>query len=86
MGYTLELNIEKLVLDGFSHGDRYRISNSLQIELNRILSEKGIPGSLINSSEISSLGLNNIVIQPHQRAEVIGIRIAQSIYTGINNG
>ena len=43
----IELHIEELVLHGFAPADRYRIGDTVQRELTRLLAEQGMPASLI---------------------------------------
>ena len=43
----IDLHIDKLVLYGFSPGDRYRIGDSVETELVRLLTEQGIPPTLL---------------------------------------
>ena len=86
MSYTLEFNIERLVLEGFSPHDRNRISNSLQLELTRIFREKGIPDSLKGNSEIARMNLGKVKVPSHNKPELIGNKVAQTIYSSFKNG
>jgi len=40
----IHLHIEELVLHGFAPGDRHQISEAMQQELTRLISEKNISG------------------------------------------
>ena len=80
MKENIEINIEELKLQGFSHIDRYRIGEALQSELTRLFTEHEIPTSLTRRSEIAKLDGGKFNISLNSRAEVIGTQIANSIY------
>lgn len=82
MGQNIEIYIEKLVLHGFSHTDRYRIGNALELELTRLISEQGIPSTLSKECEYTQVDGGTISTSPISKAEVIGNQVAQSVYAG----
>ena len=41
-----ELNIEELVMHGFTPGDRHRIGEAVEQELTQLLADRGVPQSL----------------------------------------
>ena len=52
---NIELNIEELVLHGFSPGDRYGIGEAVERELTRLLADRGVPESLAQGGEVASV-------------------------------
>ncbi len=79
----LELHIEELVLEGFSPGDRFRIGEALQMELTRLLEERGVPGSFASGGEIDKINGGSFEVAPGSRAEKIGAKVARAVYGGL---
>lgn len=82
MEQKVDLHIEELVLHGFSPGDRYRIGQAVELELTRLITEQGIPSSLSRDGDLARINGGTINVSPNSRAEVIGGRVAQSVYGG----
>ena len=80
MKQNIEININELRLHGFSHIDRYRIGEAMQLELTRLFTERDIPSSMVQGSEIGQLDGGTFNISPNSKAEVIGAQVANSIY------
>ncbi len=85
MGYSIELNIDRLILEGFSIFDRNIIRNSVQNELIRLFNENGIPASVKENRDISKINLGDIKTQTNSNAGLIGNQVAQNIYSAISN-
>ena len=81
----IELHIEELVLHGFAPADRYRIGDTVQRELTRLLAEQGMPASLIQSGEVARLDGGAFEITQGSRAEAIGDQVAQAVYRGMGD-
>ncbi|MCK5217851.1 MAG: hypothetical protein KAJ93_08680 [Methanosarcinales archaeon] len=79
---NIELHIEKLVLHGFKPGDRHRIGQAVELELTRMLTEQGLPLSLVNNEEFAQLNGGTFNMSPNSRPETIGSQVAQSVYRG----
>ncbi len=79
----LELHIEELVLEGFSQGDKHRIGEALQMELTRLLEERGVPGSLSSSQVIEALKGGSFQVASGSGAEKIGAQAARAVYGGL---
>lgn len=79
---NLNLHIEELVLHGFALGDRYLIGEAVHQELTRLFAEQGVPPSLAQGGEIERLDGGGFEMTG-MNAGAIGVRIAQSIYGGI---
>jgi hypothetical protein len=77
---NIELHIEELVLHGFAPGDRHRIGEAVERELQRLFAEQGAPPSLTHGGEIEHLD-GGAFEAPHSAGgETIGARIAQNLY------
>jgi hypothetical protein len=75
----VELHIEELVLHGFPASERYRIAESLALELGRLLSERGSPESAASREEMRAESFQ-------ARKGEVGEQVAQAIYGGLENG
>jgi hypothetical protein len=79
----IELHIEELVLDGFAHADRYRIGDTFERELSRLLSEQGVPSALVADGLQTHLDAGACRIAAGSTAEHIGAQLAQAVYGGL---
>ena len=82
---NIELNIDKLVLHGFSVHDRYAIADAVQNELTRLFTEQGIPSSISEQKDISSMRAGAFNYQQHSNDITVGNNIANSVYKGFGN-
>ena len=80
---NIELNIEELVLHGFSPGDRHRIGEAVEQELTRLLGERGVPQSLEGGGEIGYVDGGAFDVTPDSRAQVVGAKVAKAVYGGL---
>ena len=80
---NIELNIEELVLHGFSPGDRYGIGEAVERELTRLLADRGVPESLERGGEIANMDGGAFEVAPGSRAEAIGAQVARAVYGGL---
>lgn len=79
----IEVNIDELVLHGFSPIERYQIATDLQIELTRLFSEKGLPDSFNNGIRIDRLHAGNFQIGNKKIST--GSQIAGSVYDSFSS-
>jgi hypothetical protein len=79
---SVELHIEQLVLHGFAPGDRRSIQEAVQIELERLFTERGLPPSLAQSGEHPRMDAGEFRLAAHSRAETVGRQIARTLYEG----
>ena len=79
----IELNIEELVLHGFSPGDRYQIGEAVEQELTRLLADRGVPQSLERSGEIANMDGGAFEVATGSRAQVVGVQVAKAVYGGL---
>jgi len=80
----IELHIEELVLYGFAPADRHHIGDAAQRELTRLLTEQGMPASLIQRGEIARLDSGAFQMAQGSKAEAIGDQVAQAVYRGLS--
>jgi hypothetical protein len=80
---NIEVNIEELVLHGFSPGDRYRIAEALEGELARLLANQGLPSRLAKGGDADRLDGKEFNLRQGSRAESIGAQVARSVYGGM---
>jgi len=77
---TVSLHIETLMLGGFPPGDRYRIGEAVQRELERLVSTQGLAPLLAREGEIARLDGGAFQVAPSIKADAIGSQIAQAVY------
>ena len=76
---SVEVSIDRLVLDGVAPGDRYRVADAVQSELARLLIEQVVPPANPAAHE-RQLDGGTIQIASGMRAAGVGGQIAQAIY------
>ena len=79
----LELHIEELTLNGFEAGDHYRISDALERELARLITERGVPRFLAQNNEAGMLAAQEFHVAEGSTPEAIGRQVARAIYMGL---
>jgi hypothetical protein len=82
---NIELQIDKLVLHGFSPHDRHRICEAIKAQLTRILTEQGIPTSLSHDGKLPHINGGSFNTATNTKAGIIGTEIANSVYSGFKN-
>ena len=80
---NIELNIDELVLHGFSPGDRYSIGEAVERELTQLLTDRGVPQSLERGREVASVDGGAIELATGSRSEAIGAQVARAVYGGL---
>jgi hypothetical protein len=80
---NVEINIDELVLHGFAPGDRYKIGQAVEHELERLVREQGLPGTWPAGRNVDRLNAGTFSIKEGTRAESIGIQAAKTVYGGL---
>jgi hypothetical protein len=80
---NIELNIEELVLHGFSPGDRYRISEAVEQELTRLLADRGVPQLLERGGAVAGIDGGAINVTTGTTAKGVGAQVARAVYGGL---
>jgi hypothetical protein len=81
--HPVSLHIETLVLDGFMPGDRHRIGEAVQRELERLVSTLGLTPVVARQADIPRLDGGAFQVAPSAKADAIGSQIAQAVYGGL---
>jgi hypothetical protein len=81
--HSVELHIEELTLNGFEAGDHHRISDALERELARLITERGVPRFLAQNNEAGMLAAQEFYVAEGSTPEAIGAQVAQAIYRGL---
>ncbi len=84
MPSALEVHIEELVLHGFSTRDRFAIGDALQQELERLMTEQGLPGVAGQSLSAQRLDGGVFTVAPGARSAAIGAHIAGRVHQGLS--
>ena len=80
MKANIELEIEELILYGFSPADRYRIGEAVERELVRLIAERGFPAPLNADAHIRRLDGGSFRMGKENNREITGAEIARSIH------
>jgi len=80
---NLELEIEELVLHGFPGVDKDRISRALQMELERLFADEGVPASVQAGGDIARLDGGSYKAEKGASAEQVGVQVARAVYGGM---
>jgi hypothetical protein len=81
---SVELHIDELGLHGYSPRERYGISNAVERELARLLSQQGIPSSLRSEHTTDEIKGATLDATRNARPHAIGRQIAQAVYQGFS--
>lgn len=79
----VEIHIEELLLEGFSHGDRHRIAEAVQGELHRLVSENPSQFAEAEGRNIDQLDAGSFHYAQTMKPETIGQNVARSIHKGL---
>ncbi len=84
---TIELNIEELVLHGFSPHDAFRIGQAVERELSRLFRERGFVPDLQGAAalQISSLDLGTFNLAENAPAGAIGNGLSKALFRGFRS-
>ncbi|HEX7957281.1 MAG TPA: hypothetical protein VF508_10085 [Pyrinomonadaceae bacterium] len=82
---NVNLNIERLVLEGFSlrPGEHLLVRAAAERELSRLLSEGGVSRELLSGGAVPSLAAGEMSLKGGESPRQVGLRIAQALYKGI---
>lgn len=83
MPRSVELHIGELVLHGFAYGDRYRIGEAVERELERLFTEHGTQPLLAKGGSIDKLDGGAFDMVQGSKAEVIGAQVARAVFGGL---
>lgn len=80
---NVDLHIEELVLHGFAPADGYGVREAIERELGRLLSERGITGSLTKSLKVGRINAGGSRMPLGGKPETIGHQVARQLQQGL---
>jgi len=80
---TINLQIDKIVLDGIGRLNRGQLALSLEKEMHRLISSHGLHRSLNQSMSITHVSAKPLLTGNHIREKQLGRQIAHSVYRGL---
>lgn len=82
---NVNLNIERLVLEGFQlrPGEHVLVGAAVEQELTRLLSERGVSTQLLSGCAVPRLNAGDMRLTGGESPRQIGTQIARSLYGGI---
>ncbi len=83
MKQPVEINIDELILHGFSDREGREIEASVKLELARIFMGNGIPEGIKNGGRLHDIHNGPIRISQKSRPKSIGKQVAETIYNGL---
>jgi len=82
---TLEVHIEKMVLDGFAAKDGALIQAAIERELARLLRSRRLLPRMVHDETYARLECGSIAHSSSLNSKSIGTRVAQRILRGMND-
>ena len=80
---NLELEIEEIVLEGYSSADRRAVARAVERELARLFAVEGVPPSLFRGGEVPDIDAGGFEAASEAGAEKLGAQVARSVYGGL---
>lgn len=82
---NVNLNIERLVLEGFQlrPGEHQLVRAAVERELTRLLSERGVSPQLLQGGALPRLTASDMRLDGGESPRQVGAQIAQALYGGI---
>ncbi len=82
---NLSIQIDKLVLEGFSSLNRQQIGETIKRELERHFREQGVPASLSRNQSIGRIHSPKIEARPNVKGKTLGAQIAKAVHGGLKS-
>ncbi|HEV7890892.1 MAG TPA: hypothetical protein VGP08_09645 [Pyrinomonadaceae bacterium] len=82
---NVNLNIERLVLEGFRlrPGEHLLVRAAVERELSRLLSERGVSPQLLSGGALPRLAAVDMRLNGGESPRQVGTQIARALYGGI---
>lgn len=80
---SIELNIEKLVLQGFHQVDDYKLSKSIEQEFAKLFKRNEQSNQFENNIYLNNVNAGNILVTSNSGSAEIGKQVASVIYNSI---
>lgn len=80
---TINLHIDRIVLDGVGHLNHGQLSLAIETELHRLISMQGLHHSLYQSGVTNQIAAKPIAFNSPVREKNLGNKIAGSVYSGM---
>lgn len=81
---SIELNIEKLVLQGFHQIDDYKLSESIEQEFTKLIKRNEQSKQFENNIYLNNINAGNILVTVNSGSAEIGKQVANIIYNSIS--
>lgn len=81
MNQDIEINIEQLVLHGFTNSDKAQIAEALQTALTEALANQGITPLLKHSIDIPYVNAGSLPLQANSKPANVGAAVANSVHS-----
>lgn len=81
---TIEIDIDALILRGFSMRDAYLIREAIEYQLTQHLQARGLSASLPTEIHLDQLTVRPIQLQTGYQAASVGHEVANTVFKGFN--
>lgn len=78
----IELHIDEIVLHGVATGDRHAIAEDVQLELTRLLQERGVPSGLGRGARVGREDGESFRVSGAE-STAMGVQVAEAIYRSL---
>ncbi len=83
--HNIEVQIDELVLHGFSFTDRYVIGDAFSLEIERMLNASTSHAFIHQDTNLSTINAGKIMLQANARPTSTGMQVARAVYGSLNN-
>ena len=80
---NVELQIDELILHGLPYGQRNRIAEAVEAELQRLVDEGGLPPTLAAGGRLPQVQVDDLQVAAGAKPGAVGAQIAGSIYSSL---
>lgn len=80
---NIEIEIQELILRGFSRQDAYLIRKAIEVQLTQYFQAGGMSANLPTEINIEQLKVNPIYLKTGYQAPSVGFEVADSIFKGL---
>lgn len=82
---NIQVHIERLILDGVALGvgEGPRLQAAVEMELGRLLGERGIANGLVSDVAVDSVRGGAVQLRLNVGSAALGKQVAQAVYGGI---
>lgn len=82
---AIDLHIDELILRNVPYAQRHLVAATVERELIRLLTERGLPPSLAQGGNIPHMSIDHVTLSADANIDALGEQIAQCIYENFSS-